>query len=224
MFGLSKSPPHDPDERRHAEECLPEDSDFRLSGFTAGTRIATERGWRPVEAITVGDKVLTFDNGAQRVVAVTRGAHFAVCDALPDFAAPVDVPVGAIGNEEPLVLLPEQPVLVESDAAEAMTGDPFALVPAKALVGYRGIERFRSLRPVEVISLHFENDELVFAEGGGLMLAPSAILGIAPLDLLDTSGRPAPYLTLRGARAKALVAAMAEEDALSFSAAATVAA
>jgi hypothetical protein len=224
MFGLPKTPPLDPVPRCRAEECPPADSDFRVTGFTAGTRIATEKGWRPVEAITVGDRVLTFDNGTQNVVAVTRGAHSAVNDAPHAFASPVDVPIGAIGNEEPLVLLPEQPVLVESDTAEAMTGDPFALVPAKALVGYRGVERFRSLRPVEVISLHFENDELVFAEGGGLMLAPSAIPGIAPLDLLDVSGRPAPYRTLRGAAAKALVAAMAKEDTMSFRAAATVAA
>jgi hypothetical protein len=224
MFGLLNTPPRDPAPRCHAEPGQLHDGDYRLSGFTAGTRLATDQGWRSVEAITVGDRVLTFDNGAQSVVAVTRGSHFAAGDALPSFAAPVDVPANAIGNAEPMVLLPEQPVLVESDAAEAMTGDPFALLPAKALVGYRGIERFRSLRPVEVITLHFENDELVFADGGGLMLAASAIPGIATLDLLDASGRPAPYITLRGARAEALVAAMAKEDALSFSAAARAAA
>lgn len=223
MFGLPKPPRRNPASCSPTEESPSADSDYRLSGFTAGTRIATVRGWRPVEAITVGDEVLTFDNGAQEVVAVTRGAHFACSDTLPAFATPVDVPRGAIGNDDPMVLLPEQPVLVESDAAEAMTGDPFALLPAKALVGYRGIERFRSLRPVEVITLHLENDELVFADGGGLLLVPSAIPGIAALDLIEAGGRPAPYTIARGARAEALVAAMSTEDAKSFSAA-TVAA
>jgi hypothetical protein len=219
MFGLLKTSSRDTASCRGADEIRPADNDYRLSGFTAGTRIATRRGWRPVEAIAVGDEVLTFDNGAQPVVAVTRGAHFACSDASPSFVTPIDVPGGTIGNDDPMVLLPEQPVLVESDAAEAMTGDPFALLPAKALVGYRGIERFCSLRPVEVVTLHFENDELVFADGGGLLLVPSSVPGITPLDQLDIGGRPAPYAILRGEKAEALVAAMSKEDTSSFSAA-----
>jgi len=216
MFGLSKTSRRELESCSPIEESLPADSDYRLSGFTAGTRIATAQGWRTVEAITVGDELLTFDNGAQKVVAVTRGAHFACSDTLPAFATPIDVPRGTIGNDDPMVLLPEQPVLVESDAAEAMTGDPFALVPAKALVGFRGIERFRSLRPVEVITLHLENDELVFADGGGLLLVPSAIPGASALDLIEAAGRPAPYKVARGPLAEALVAAMSKEDARSY--------
>ncbi|GGD27405.1 hypothetical protein GCM10011358_09600 [Sinisalibacter lacisalsi] len=196
MFGLPKAP----------------HGDYHLSGFTVGTRIATDQGWRPVEALAAGDRVLTFDHGAQTIAAMTRGKHLAASDSLPAFAAPVDVPAGAIGNDEPMVLMPEQPVLVESDAAEAMRGDPFALLPAKALVGFRGIERFRALRPVEVITLHCENDELVFVDGGALMLAPSTAPGIAPIDQLDSGGRPAPYVTLRGREAEALVAALAKDD------------
>lgn len=219
MFGLLNKNTRETTPRCRPGEGLPETTDFRLSGFTAGTRVATERGWRPAEAMTVGDRLLTFDNGAQTIVAVTRGAHFMAGDALPGFAAPVDVPAGAIGNEEPMVLLPEQTVLVESDITEAITGDPFALVPAKALVGYRGIERFRSLRPIDVITLHCEHDELVFADGGALMLASSAVPGIAPLDQLERLAAPSPYATLRGAAAEALVAAMAEEDSRSFGAA-----
>ena len=216
MFGLSKTSRREPESCSPTEESLPADSDYRLSGFTAGTRIATAQGWRTVEAITVGDELLTFDNGAQKVVAVTRGAHFACSDTLPAFATPIDVPRGTIGNDDPMVLLPEQPVLVESDAAEAMTGDPFALVPAKALVGFRGIERFRSLRPVKVITLHLENDELVFVDGGGLLLVPSAIPGTSALDFIEAAGRPAPYKVARGTLAEALVAAMSKEDARSY--------
>jgi len=218
MFGLLNKNPRDSQPRRRPGDPMPDDADFRLSGFTTGTRIATVAGWRPVEALGVGDQVLTFDNGPQPVVAMTHGAHFVAGDQVPAFATPLDVPAGAIGNEDPMVLLPEQVVLVESDAAEAMIGDPFALIPARTLVGFRGIERFRSIRPVEVITLHCENDELVFADGGGLMLAPSTVPGTTSLDMLDAGGTPAPYLTLRGARARILVAAMAEEDARSFGA------
>ncbi len=212
MFGLLTPSPRNSATGTHPEAALPDDGDFRLSGLTVGTRVATHRGWRPVETITAGERVLTFDNGLRLVAGVSRGTHFAAGDALPDFAKPVNVPIGTIGNHEAMVLLPEQPVLVESDAAEAMTGDPFALVPAKALVGFRGIEGFRSLRPIEVITLHFENDELVFADGGALTLAP-AMPAITPLDMIDAGGMPVPYPTLRGKAAVALVAAMAAEDA-----------
>jgi len=195
-------------------------ADYRLSGFTAGTRLATELGWRAVEAITVGDKVVTFDNGLQTVTAVTRAIHFAAADDMPGFAVPIHVPIGAIGNDEPMVLLPEQIVMVESDAAEALTGDPFALLPAKVLEGFRGIDRIRGLRPVESLTLHFENDEVVFADGGALMLAPATVPGVVSLDMIDASGKPVPYPVHRAEMARVLVAAMAKEDAAFFASAA----
>lgn len=220
MFGLLNSLRPD-----RAARCRPgegsgqafEDGvDYHLSGLTSGTRVATSMGWRPAEAITVGDEVLTFDNGAQLVTAVSRGTHFAAAGDLPAFAVPVHVPMGAIGNEEPMVLLPEQIVMLESDAAETLTGDPFALVPAKTLEGFRGIDRIRGIRPVEVISLHFENDEVLFAEGGALMLATAAVPGLISLDRLEIE-LPSPYLVHRGPYARALIEAMAAEDAQAFS-------
>lgn len=222
MFGLNNN-----HRRNRASSARPQtgmsetgaDATFRLSGFTSGTRVATAQGWRPIEAIAVGDRVMTFDNGLQTVVAATRGTHFAAGD-LPDFAVPIHVPIGAIGNEEPMVLLPEQIVMLESDTAEAVIGDPFALVPAKVFEGFRGIDRIRGLRPVEVVSLHFDNDEVIFADGGALMLAPSAVPGIVPLDALGVDGGlPAPYTVHRGPVARALIAAMAAEDARAFAAA-----
>lgn len=224
MFGLLHQITRAAATEAGSAQGLPGTDDYLLSGFISGTRIATDRGWRPAEALTLGDRVLTFDNGVQVITGVTRGRHFAASDSLPAFAAPIDVPTGAIGNDEPMVLLPEQPVLVESDAAEAMTGDPFALLPAKALVGFRGIERFRSLRPVEVVTLHCDDDQLLFADSGALLLASAAVPGVTLPDLLDDTAAPTPYRTLQWAEAEALVAAMAKEDALSFGAASYAAA
>ncbi|MGC9420245.1 MAG: Hint domain-containing protein, partial [Rhodovulum sp.] len=42
------------------------------SGFAAGTEIATTLGWRTVETLQPGDRVLTFDHGSQPVRAVQR--------------------------------------------------------------------------------------------------------------------------------------------------------
>ena len=66
-------------------------------GLVKGTRVATELGWRPVDAVAAGDLVLTFDRGMQPVVAVRR--RF-----LADLGAaswPLSVPAGALGNCAP---------------------------------------------------------------------------------------------------------------------------
>ncbi|WP_241525652.1 Hint domain-containing protein [Pseudophaeobacter leonis] len=39
-------------------------------GLLAGTHVASNLGWRPVEALCAGDKVLTFDHGMQTIVEV----------------------------------------------------------------------------------------------------------------------------------------------------------
>ncbi len=192
---------------------------YRTKGFVSSSRVATQLGWRPVQAVTVGDRVMTFDNGMQKVVAVTRDVHFTVDDSVPEFASPVCVPAGAIGNDHPMMLLPEQFVMIESDAAEEMSGDPFALVPACALVGFRGIERMVGQRPVEVVTLHFTSDEVVFADGGALVYAPADIPGTVSVDFVDGDDEP-PYTTYTKKEARALVAAMTKEDARTYAASA----
>jgi hypothetical protein len=192
---------------------------YRMKGFVSGSRVATQLGWRPVEAVTVGDRVMTFDNGMQKVVAVTRNIHFATDDQMPEFACPIRVPAGAIGNDNEMTLLPEQCVMIESDAAEAISGDPFALVPARALIGFRGIERMVGQRPVEVVTLHFTSDEVVFADGGALIYAPCDIPGTVSVDFYDCCAE-APYATYTTTEARALVAAMAREDACAYAASA----
>lgn len=185
---------------------------FRTNGLVAGTRIATSSGWRSVEAVAVGDLILTFDNGLQPVVAVTRTPvrqrQFTHTAALP-----VLVPAGAIGNTAPMTLLPEQGVMVESDVAEALFGDPFAVVKARDLVGLRGIERSGPMPVDEVITLHFANDEVLHADGGALVVATADVPGETTLAFLTTSQGPAPYDTLDGPAAHILVTAMAHKDA-----------
>lgn len=187
--------------------------DYCMRGFTSTTKVATERGWRRVSDIQVGDKVFTFDNGLQAVHAISRGTHFVASDSLPDFTNPLHIPMHALGNEDPMVLLPEQVVMIESDVAEELSGDPFALITAKMLVGFRGIERFRSLHPIEMTTLHFEHDEVVYAEGGSLLLSPAEVEGFALIDVFDSSALPTPYTVWRGDQARHLVAEMVKADA-----------
>lgn len=145
-----------------------------LTGLVAGTKVATAIGWRPVEAIVEGDQVLTFDGGMQTVVRIQRKVLWNGTGACPARFWPLEVPAEALGNRETMWLLPEQGVVVESDAAEEFLGDPFALMPAAALDGVRGIARVPMMDQVEVITLYFDEDQVVFANSGALFFCPSA--------------------------------------------------
>lgn len=142
--------------------------DARCTGMIAGTKVATAAGWTGIETIQPGQQVLTFDGGLQTVTAVTRHILMADLDHLDSW--PLTVPAGALGNRAEMQILPHQPVMIESDLAEQMTGDPFALIPASTLVEFRGISQDRPSEWVEVIQLHFAQDEIVFANVGALFL------------------------------------------------------
>ncbi len=150
-----------------AKAALPK-LDAWTTGMVAGTKVATRAGWAAVETIHEGQQVLTFDGGFQTVIAVTR--HRLMADEGDMGAWPLSVPAGALGNRTDMTLLPHQSVMIESDRAEDLTGDPFALIPATALVGFRGISHSRPEAWVEVIQLHFAQDEIVFANIGALFL------------------------------------------------------
>ena len=153
------------------------------AGLLAGTRVATAMGWRPVEAIAEGDRVLTFDHGLQAVEKVVR---VRLWPDPADCAArfwPLHVPAGALGNRDAMHVLPGQNVMIESDAAEDLYGDPFSLIPAKAVEGAAGVHRVPPEADIEVIVLHFARDQIVFANNGALFLCPAChdvVLAAAP--------------------------------------------
>ncbi|MEC7760827.1 MAG: Hint domain-containing protein [Pseudomonadota bacterium] len=185
---------------------------YRTTGLVAGTRIATAMGWRAVEAIAVGDLVLTFDHGLQPVVAVTRTPVAARLRPSSQ-TFPVHVPAGALGNATPMTLLPEQSVVVESDAAEALFADPFAVLKARDLIGYAGIDHADPLAVDEVLTLHFAEDQVLHADGGALIVATADIPGETTLAFLTHARTPAPYATYDGQAARMLVSLMTQPDA-----------
>lgn len=145
-----------------------------MSGIIAGTRIATARGWQHVEDVKPGDAVLTFDNGLRPVRSVQRLPLWAGAGSCPRQILPLHVPAGVLGNREPMQVLPFQGLMVESDAAEAATGDPFALIRAEALEGVCGIRRTEEAARVEVFVLQFDEDEIVFTAHGALCICGAA--------------------------------------------------
>lgn len=177
-------------------------------GLMAGTRVASNLGWRAIDALTVGDMVLTFDHGMQEITEIRR-AHMWL-DA-PDTAEnmwPVVIPEGALGNREELVLLPDQGVMVESDAAMDMHGDPFAVLTAHSLVGLRGIRRRQPMQRVELIAVYFASDEVIYAEGGALIHCPRDMSTLEKFLDADTHS----YVVLSGEEAEDLADHICIED------------
>jgi hypothetical protein len=144
------------------------------AGLAQNTMIATAMGWRPAEGIVAGDKVLTFDNGLQTVTKVTRTRLWEAVGDCPREFWPLEVPRGVLGNREVMHLLPHQTVMIESDAAEDLYGDPFSLIPAVALEGMRGIHRVPPAFDFEVVQLHFAEEQVVFSQNGTLYLCASS--------------------------------------------------
>ena len=175
------------------------------SGLVAGTQVATQMGWRDVAAIAVGDLVLTFDGGMQTVAAVQRQTFTTGGDLAPADTWPIFVPAEALGNRDDMFLLSQQSVMIEADAAEEVFGDPFAMIPALALVGFRGITRVPPADQIELITLAFAQDEIVFVNTGALIFCPKST------DILDAG--LSSYSALPLEAAKALVAVM-EMDAI----------
>lgn len=170
-------------------------------GILYGTRIASNLGWRPVEALTVGDEVFTFDGGMQAIRNVRRRVLWDGMGDCPRALWPVAIAAGTCEISRDALVLPAQPIMVESDAAEDVTGDPFALVRAGLLAGLDGVVRARPYMPIEVVELFFDGDQVVHAEGGLLMFCPAQSNGLTALD--------GPYDLMPRASAEEVIAAMA---------------
>ena len=202
---LSKSLP-----RRMADMSAAYDGGkMQTRGLFAGTRIATVMGWRPVEALAAGDMVLTFDAGLQKLLEIRRDTFWVANMMVPATFAAVFVPAGALGNSSDLELLPDQGVLIESEAACDFNGDPFAVVPAKSLAGFHGITRIAPRTQIEVITLVFAEEQVIYAEGGALIHCPLIHL---PLDQLGQV--IAGYDVVPARDAAPMIASMFVEDTM----------
>lgn len=102
---------------------------FTMVCFAEGTPILTPDGYRGVETLVAGDRVVTRDHGAQAIV-----WHGARQVAGVGAMAPIRFEAGAIGNRLPLYLSPQHRVLVSGARVMLDTGTDEALVAACHLV------------------------------------------------------------------------------------------
>ncbi|MFT4706333.1 MAG: hypothetical protein ACJAXK_002283 [Yoonia sp.] len=143
------------------------DADF-IPCFTPGTAIATPRGEVPVEALKVGDKVFTRDNGIQ-VISWVGGRTLSASDLkkTPKYQ-PVMVRAGALGPN-----LPETDLLVSPNHRLLMTGrdnelyfdEQEVLAAAKHLVHLDGVDVVEAISGIQYIHIMFAQHEVILSNG-----------------------------------------------------------
>ncbi|RCW81007.1 Hint domain-containing protein [Paracoccus lutimaris] len=159
--------------------------------FARGTRIETETGPVRIEDLSVGDRVLTLDNGYQAIrwIGATKLGIGALL-AKPKLR-PVVIEKGALGcgaPREELRVSPQHRMLVRSIIARRMFDTDEVLVPANKLVGLAGIRIDDSCREVEYFHLLFDSHQIIHAEGAlseSLLMGSEAVNGLDPEALAE---------------------------------------
>ena len=139
-----------------------------------GTPIATKIGWRPVEALCLGDMVLTFDHGFREIVGMRRIVLWDGRGACPASLRPLCIDAGLLENKLPVNVLPDQGIMVESDTAENYRGDPFAVLYPRGIKAYSLAESEHVDGSIEVVVLEFADDEVIYGKDGLHYFMPKA--------------------------------------------------
>ncbi len=146
----------------------------QVACFAAGTRIETEQGPVPVEALSIGDRVVVRDGRCQPIVWIGERMVNCARHKRPETVWPVRVSAGALGAGLPardLWLSPDHAVFVNS-----------VLVPVKLLANGTSIVQMKRDR---VIYFHVElpGHDIILAEG----LPVESYLGVG--DRMDFGAR-----------------------------------
>lgn len=130
--------------------------------MAAGTLVETQSGWMPVERLSLGDQVYTFDGGLAPIADLKQ-------TRLPAGTQLWHVPGGALNNCSDLYLTQDQHVMIYDNNAEDLYDTPYVLVPATALQGFRGTRQMDAVAGSVAVEMTFDAEEVVFANTGALI-------------------------------------------------------
>ena len=132
-------------------------SAITVACYRAGTRIATPAGDTPVEALAIGDRVLTADGSHKPIKWLGRRAYSGRFAAGKPHLLPVHFAAGALGNGRPL-----RPLWVSPQHAMLVDG---ALIPAICLVNGVSIVQETAVERIEYVHVELDRHDVIFAEG-----------------------------------------------------------
>ena len=135
--------------------------------FTPGSRIATPKGERLAETITVGDRILTRDHGIQTVSwAGHRSLAADELKAAPELR-PVLISAGSLGADQPerdMLVSPHHRMLLVSDVAREHFGESEVLVAAKDMTKMPGVKTV-NVPSINYLQFLFDRHEVILADG-----------------------------------------------------------
>ena len=138
-----------------------------VPGFTPGTVIATPTGEKPVEDLSVGDRVLTRDNGLQEIrwIGSTRLTARDL-EVAPDLR-PILIRAGALEHglpEADIMVSPWHSVLIQSQSTRAFFDENEVLAAAGDLIDIEGVD-VADVTDVTYIHFMFDRHEVVLSNG-----------------------------------------------------------
>ena len=147
--------------------------------FQSGTRIGTPGGEVAIEALRIGDLVLTADKGPQPILWIGRSN----VKETPE-NAPIKLCAGSLGANLPLsdlYISRQHRILLGSKIAERMFGVSEILAPARTLLDVNGVSRGWNAKPRVYYHILFAGHEVIWANG---CRAESLLLGQQAKDLM----------------------------------------
>lgn len=156
--------------------------------FLAGTMIATKRGEVPVEDLRPGDMVVVRDGG----FAPIRWIGSVRRDARAEWFeqnAPICIPRGSMGRNMPmrdLYVSPNHRIWMRDASFEMFFAEREVLVPAKHLVGWKGVKQVNYVPDPEYFHLLFDRHQIIMSDG---MLTESFHPGEVTLDQFEHEAR-----------------------------------
>ncbi|MEQ9692664.1 Hint domain-containing protein [Shimia sp. SDUM112013] len=135
--------------------------------FLSGTLIATKRGEVAVENLRPGDRVVVRDGGFAPIrwigsfTADARGANF-------EANAPVCIPRSAMGRGVPardLYISPNHRIFMQDASYEVFFSDREVLIPAKHLIGWKGIRQVSYVPQPEYFHILLDQHAIILSDG-----------------------------------------------------------
>lgn len=135
--------------------------------FTPGTLIATPKGERRIEDLQTGDRIITRDNGIQRVCWFGQRSLTGGELRRAEHLRPIHIRAGALGAglpERDMMVSPNHRVLVANDKTALYFEEREVLVAAKHLTGLDGVAQ-TDVSHVTYVHMMFEQHEVVLSDG-----------------------------------------------------------
>lgn len=130
----------------------------RTAGLLGGCNILTIQGYKPIEDLVSGDRIIT-RSGLRMLSDITTNTE--------RFTA-VSVKSGSLGFNRPasdLKIAPHQDVMVRDWRAEVLFDADMAVVPVEQLCDGTYIAKADAPEAHTVYRLHFEHQEVFYADG-----------------------------------------------------------